>query len=55
MMIRKLVLLTMCMAVGTLALGCSGAGGGGDDEKGKKAIQDAAAAIQKMDAEKKGK
>lgn len=46
-MFKKLVVLTMCVAVCSLALGCGGSGGGGgSDEKGKAAIEDAAAKIQ---------
>ena len=52
-MFRKLVAMTICASVCTLAIGCgdSGPGGGGNEEMGNKAIQDAKAAMEKKRAE----
>ena len=53
-MIKKFVLLSMCVAVCTLTLGCGGGGGSTPEQEaaGKQAILDAAAQIQKQKAEK---
>jgi hypothetical protein len=53
-MYRKLVAMTICASVCALAIGCGGSGsveGGGNDEVGKKAIEDATAAMAKKKAD----
>ena len=53
-MYRKLVAMTICASICALALGCGSSGGGeggGNDEVGKKAIEDATAAMAKKRAE----
>jgi hypothetical protein len=46
--------MVTCVAVCSLALGCGGSGGGGgNDEKGKKAVEDAAKAMQELKAKRK--
>jgi hypothetical protein len=53
-MYRKLVAMTICASICALALGCGGSGsgeGGGNDEQGRKAIDDAVAAMAKKRAE----
>jgi hypothetical protein len=50
---KKFILLSLCMAICSLALGCGGAGGGGgSDEKGKAAVE---AARQKLGKDKEKK
>ena len=45
---KNFILLTMCVAICSLALGCGGgATGGGSDEKGKAAIEEAKAKLGK--------
>jgi hypothetical protein len=46
---KKFVLLTLCLAICSLALGCGGqtGGGGGSEEAGKSAIEEAKAKLGK--------